>query len=64
MQRQMEADTVHMLALWRLRNWLVQPWVKGFKKTPDPECRLAVSRRGKKTLNQVGHAQCTGRCCI
>jgi ABC-type transport system substrate-binding protein len=34
MERQMEADTVHSLELWRIRNWLVQPWVKGYKTHP------------------------------
>ena len=34
MARLMEADTVHMLGLWRLRNWLVQPWVQGYKTHP------------------------------
>ncbi|TFW07899.1 heme-binding protein [Oxalobacteraceae bacterium OM1] len=34
MMRQIEADTVMSLNLWRVRNWLIQPWVKGFKKHP------------------------------
>ncbi|MBC7500828.1 MAG: heme-binding protein [Herminiimonas sp.] len=34
MQRQMEADTVQSLELWRVRNWLIQPWVKGYKTHP------------------------------
>ena len=34
MERQMEADTVHSLELWRVRNWLIQPWVKGYKTHP------------------------------
>ena len=34
MARQMEADTVHTLQLWRLRNWLIQPWVQGYKTHP------------------------------
>ena len=32
MQRQMEADTAITLHLWRYKNWMIQPWVKGFKK--------------------------------
>ncbi|HYD78757.1 MAG TPA: ABC transporter substrate-binding protein [Paucimonas sp.] len=34
MQQLMEADTVQVLELWRIRNWVSQPWVKGFKKHP------------------------------
>lgn len=34
MERIMEADTVHSLELWRIRNWLIQPWVKGYKTHP------------------------------
>ena len=34
MERLIEADTVHVLHLNRVRNWLVRPWVKGFKKHP------------------------------
>ncbi|HJW57679.1 MAG TPA: ABC transporter substrate-binding protein [Burkholderiaceae bacterium] len=34
MEQQLEADTVHSLELWRLRNWLIQPWVKGYKTHP------------------------------
>jgi ABC-type transport system substrate-binding protein len=34
MMRQIEADTAMSLNLWRVRNWLIQPWVKGFKKHP------------------------------
>ena len=26
MSRQMEADTTHVLHVWRIRNWLVRPW--------------------------------------
>lgn len=33
-ERIMEADTVHSLELWRVRNWLIQPWVKGYKTHP------------------------------
>lgn len=33
-ERIMEADTAHSLELWRLRNWLIQPWVKGYKTHP------------------------------
>ena len=34
MNRQLEADTPIVVHLWRMRNWLAQPWVKGFKKHP------------------------------
>ena len=34
MSRQMEADTPWALHSTRFRNWLVRPWVKGFKKHP------------------------------
>lgn len=34
MERQMEADTVHSLELWRIRNWMIQPWVMGYKTHP------------------------------
>lgn len=34
MNRQMEADTAWALHTSRIRNWLVRPWVKGFKKHP------------------------------
>jgi len=34
MQQIMEADTVQLLELWRIRNWVSHPWVKGFKKHP------------------------------
>ena len=34
MSRQMEADSVWGMHDSRLRNWLVRPWVKGFKKHP------------------------------
>ena len=34
MNRQMEADTAWTLHVSRVRNWLVRPWVKGFKKHP------------------------------
>lgn len=34
MNRQMEADTAWTLHSTRFRNWLVRPWVKGFKKHP------------------------------
>ncbi|RJX33230.1 MAG: heme-binding protein [Oxalobacter sp.] len=34
MSRQMEADTVWSLHVSRVRNWLVRPWVLGFKKHP------------------------------
>jgi ABC-type transport system substrate-binding protein len=34
MARQLEADTVITLNLWRYRNWLSQGWVKGYKKHP------------------------------
>ncbi|HJW57678.1 MAG TPA: ABC transporter substrate-binding protein [Burkholderiaceae bacterium] len=34
MNHQMEADTVWSLHTSRIRNWMVRPWVKGFKKNP------------------------------
>lgn len=34
MQRQLEADTVRSLELWRIRNWMMQPWVLGYKTHP------------------------------
>jgi len=34
MNRQIEADTSQVLTVWRMRNWLVRPWVKGYKKHP------------------------------
>ena len=34
MSRQMEADTAWALHTSRFRNWLVRPWLKGFKKHP------------------------------
>ncbi|WP_395823109.1 ABC transporter substrate-binding protein [Collimonas sp.] len=34
MNRQVEADTPWVLHTARIRNWLVRPWVKGFKKHP------------------------------
>jgi ABC-type transport system substrate-binding protein len=34
MLRVMEADTVEMPEVWLVRNWLIHPWVKGFKKHP------------------------------
>lgn len=34
MNRQMEADTAWALHVSRVRNWMVRPWVKGFKKHP------------------------------
>ena len=34
MSRQMEADTAWSLHVSRVRNWLVRPWVLGFKKHP------------------------------
>ena len=34
MTRQMEADTAWLLHVGRIRNWVSQPWVLGFKKHP------------------------------
>jgi hypothetical protein len=34
MTRLLEADTVRFLELWRIRNWVFQPWVKAYKKHP------------------------------
>ncbi|HYD78758.1 MAG TPA: ABC transporter substrate-binding protein [Paucimonas sp.] len=35
MERQLEADTAVMVELWQIRNWVSQPWVKGFKRHPN-----------------------------
>ena len=34
MNRQMEADSAWSLNVARVRNWVLRPWVKGFKKHP------------------------------
>ncbi len=34
MNRQIEADTVWVLRLSLVNNWLVRPWIKGFKRHP------------------------------
>ncbi len=34
MQRIMEADTVHSMEVWRIRTWLIHPWVQGYKTHP------------------------------
>jgi ABC-type transport system substrate-binding protein len=34
MSRQMEADTAWVISVSRLRNWLIRPWIKGFKRHP------------------------------
>ncbi len=34
MSRQIEADTAWSIHVSRVRNWLVRPWVQGFKKHP------------------------------
>lgn len=34
MSRQLEADSAVVPMVWRIRNWLIQPWVKGLKKHP------------------------------
>jgi ABC-type transport system substrate-binding protein len=34
MNRQMEADTPWLVEVTRVRNWVAQPWVQGFKKHP------------------------------
>jgi ABC-type transport system substrate-binding protein len=34
MNRQEEADTAWVLQTSRIRNWLVRPWIKGFKRHP------------------------------
>lgn len=41
MNRQMEADGVWHVDVSRVRNWLVRPWVKGFKKHPFMESEWA-----------------------
>ena len=34
MNRQMEGDTPWLLGVTRVRNWVSQPWLQGFKKHP------------------------------
>jgi len=34
MSRQMEADTAWVITVSRSRNWLIRPWIKGFKRHP------------------------------
>ncbi|MEA5098403.1 MAG: ABC transporter substrate-binding protein, partial [Burkholderiaceae bacterium] len=34
MNRQMEADTAWSVHVSRVRNWLIRPWIQGFKKHP------------------------------
>jgi ABC-type oligopeptide transport system substrate-binding subunit len=34
MNRQAEVDTAWLTSSWRIRNWVSQPWVIGFKKHP------------------------------
>lgn len=34
MNRQAEVDTAWLTSAWRIRNWVTQPWVLGFKKHP------------------------------
>ena len=41
MTRQMEADSVWGMHVSRVRNWLVRPWVKGFKKHPFMQAEWA-----------------------
>jgi ABC-type transport system substrate-binding protein len=41
MNRQMEADSVWGVRVSRVRNWLIRPWVKGFKKHPFMESEWA-----------------------
>ena len=41
MTRQMEADSVWGLHVSRVRNWLIRPWLKGFKKHPFMESEWA-----------------------
>ena len=41
MNRQMEADSVWGIHVSRVRNWLIRPWVKGFKKHPFMESEWA-----------------------
>lgn len=35
MERILERDTVQVAEVWRIRNWLTQPWLKGFKRHPN-----------------------------
>jgi ABC-type transport system substrate-binding protein len=34
MNRQAEVDTAWLTSAWRVRNWVTQPWILGFKKHP------------------------------
>jgi ABC-type transport system substrate-binding protein len=34
MSRQMEADTAWVITVSRSRNWLIRPWIQGFKRHP------------------------------
>jgi ABC-type transport system substrate-binding protein len=34
MNRQVEADTAWVITVSRSRNWLIRPWIKGFKRHP------------------------------
>jgi hypothetical protein len=34
MNRQVEVDGAWLVGVWRIRNYVAQPWVKGFKKHP------------------------------
>ena len=47
MSRQMEVDGAWSLNDTRMRNQLIRPWVKGFKKHPILQCRMAVSRHSE-----------------
>jgi ABC-type transport system substrate-binding protein len=41
LNRQMEADSVWLIHVSRVRNWLIRPWVKGFKKSAFMESEWA-----------------------
>jgi ABC-type transport system substrate-binding protein len=48
MNRQIEADTVWVLRLTLVNNWLLRPWVKGFKRHP-------ILQNDWKYLDMVNH---------
>ena len=43
MSRQIEADNPWVLQDTRIRNWVIQPEIQGFKGTSDYEYQLAIS---------------------
>ncbi len=58
MNRQMEADTVWLVETVRVRNWVTQPWVLGFKKHPILNAEwlyMDVKMRDVKTRDVAAH---------